>query len=796
MENKENENEHLLKEIRELKEIISSNTSSFEQTLRIQKEQTQKILDRENRYKTLIANSPLVMFVVDAKGIFTMSEGLGLTKLGLEPGQVVGLSVFDVYKDFPEIINSMKEALDGNILHCEIFIQDITFDVLFSPIYDQERNVKEIIGVAHDISESKLIEQELRDSEERYKKAQNIGHVGSWEFDLLKNTFWGSDEAKRIYGFNLTDDVFNAKEVQSCVINRENADKALKDLIELDKPYNIEFEIYRYRTFDRRTIHSLAEVVRNGNHYPIKVYGTIHDITEQKLAQKKITQLSRAVEQSPNSVSITDLDGNIEYVNSKLIEITGYTSEELIGKNPRIFSSGEMPKSTYEILWKALKSGNEWRGEFHNKRKNGELYWEYAAISPIKAGSEDYTNYLAVKQDITNEKEIDKQLKLSLQKAEDSDKLKSTLLANMSHEFRTPMNGILGMASLLKEEVSTAEQKNMVEQINRSATRLMTTLHSVLELAQLESGENFTITKMNLNSELCNLYNKFKKRVFAKNLFFELDLGVMDVFIDGNVQLLQELTSHLIDNAIKFTNIGGITISIKINEDSGQSIAILTIKDSGIGISEDNCSIIFNEFRQVSEGYSRSYEGIGIGLTLVKKIASLMNWDISVQSKIDQGSSFILRIPVKETIEIQPENAKYIFQETQSNSKAPIVGSKEKKKLLYVEDNEINSFVVEKYIDSDYSYDNAKNAIEAIEKVNANNYDIILMDINLGLGMDGTALAKVIKEIQGYSLIPIVAVTGYAMGNDKNNLLNDGMTDYLAKPFRRDELITILNKYL
>lgn len=523
----------------------------------------------------------------------------------------------------------------------------------------------------------------------------------------------------------------------------------------------------------------------------------VRDITDQKIAENKIIQLSRAVEQSPSSVIITDLNGNIEYINPKLSEITGYTLEEVIGKNPRIFSSGEMSKEQYKILWNDITSGKEWLGELHNKKKNGELYWEYASISPIKDEDQNIAKFLAIKDDITKDKQIEEQLKLSLKKAEQSDELKTNLLSNMSHELRTPMNGILGMASILKSELIDEQQQLMVEQIIRSGNRLMVTLNSVLTLAQLDAnGDELRKNSFSVKQKIDKIHSEFKERAEGKNLTFTLDSIDEKLLIFGNEILFEQILSYLVDNAIKFTVSGGLYIYFNIFKQNDSNFILINVKDSGIGISSDDCQLIFNEFHQVSKGYSRRYEGLGLGLTLVNKVCSIMGWHLSVDSKLNEGSTFSIRIPLLDAK--VDENNKVDDISFKENPSLNFDEGKFKpiKKLLYVEDNEINSYVLEKYLSKDnFQYSNAKNGQEALSKLSENHYDLILMDINLGIGMDGVELSKEIRKIKEYENVPIIAVTGYAMGNDAQNLMAEGLTDYLAKPFKKDELLSKLEQY-
>ncbi|MBT4398092.1 MAG: PAS domain S-box protein [Bacteroidetes bacterium] len=199
-----------------------------------------------------------------------------------------------------------------------------------------------------------------------------------------------------------------------------------------------------------------------------------NEISERKKTEKTLLKLSTAVTQSPSVIVITDLKGNLEYVNPKFTELTGYTSEEAIGKSANILKSGDQPDTVYNELWEAISSGKVWLGEFHNKKKNGEFFWESVSISPIIDEQGVAINYIKVAKDITEHKKAESELISAMKKAEESDRLKSAFLANMSHEIRTPMNGIMGFSELLKEPgLSGEKQQAYISVIEKSGMRMV-----------------------------------------------------------------------------------------------------------------------------------------------------------------------------------------------------------------------------------------------------------------------------------------------------------------------------------
>jgi len=368
----------------------------------------------------------------------------------------------------------------------------------------------------------------------------------------------------------------------------------------------------------------------------------VRDITERKLADEEIRKLYRGVEQSPATIVITDRQGNIEYVNNKFCETTGYTFAEVIGKNPRILKSGEKTKEEYELLWKTVLSGDEWRGEFHNKKKNGELYWEFASISPIKNEKDEITHFIAIKEDITDRKRMMEELILAKDKAEKSEKVKTEFLAQMSHEIRTPINIILGFNSFIKEELKkniTEELSESFDSIESASKRIMRTVDLILNMSEIQTGTVTASRKdLDISEEvLSTLYMEYKQQAERKNLSFIYSVMTGDTKVFADDYLATHIFTNLIDNAVKYTEKGRIEIVINRND---QNKLCVEVKDTGIGISEEFIPKLFDAFTQEDHGYSRKYEGNGLGLALVKKYCELNNARIKVESTKGVGSVF------------------------------------------------------------------------------------------------------------------------------------------------------------
>lgn len=375
--------------------------------------------------------------------------------------------------------------------------------------------------------------------------------------------------------------------------------------------------------------------------------------------------------------------------------------------------------------------------------------------------------------------------------AEESSRLKSSLLANMSHELRTPMTGILGFSEILHEELEESRLKNMASTIYKSANRLMTTLNSIMDLSAIESNRtSLTLTSVNAKNSFIPLLQNAYTIASDKGLYLRTALPPQ-INVMADEKLLEQLLHHLLDNAIKFTIDGGVSISA-FSGARGTTEVVIKISDTGIGIAPQHHKLIFEEFRQVSEGLSRNFEGSGLGLSLVSKIAKLINARIWVESVPEQGSDFYVALPSASPSQLQtpviPEKTEVINTVRLGRGNVP--------EVLIVEDNEINRRLAALYLREICNIDMAENGYVAMNKIKSKNYDAILMDINLGAGPNGIHVAQEIRALEHYKSIPIIAVTGYTMQGDREKLLSSGCSHYVAKPYDKKTLIKLFSGLL
>jgi len=522
----------------------------------------------------------------------------------------------------------------------------------------------------------------------------------------------------------------------------------------------------------------------------VNLYG--RDITILKKAENALRESEEKYKTTfktiPDAIVLAKIDGTIIDVNDSFSTQSGYQREEVIGASLHDMNIYAVPEERDRLIDALYKDGKVDKFETVFRCKDGSFNTELISASIINYNNEHHI--LSIVRDITDRKEIEKELVASKEKAEEASRLKSSLLLNMSHELRTPLNGILGFSRLLEESLTNPEYKEMAGIISISGKRLMSTLNSIMELAQVEADRTHVkIENMDIGSITAEILNLHKDLFENKGiqLVESIEKGIcarLDKKLFGNILF------HLIDNAAKYTDRGTVNLSVGKETRHTGSYAVIKVKDTGIGISGEKLGYIFEAFRQGDEGIGRSYEGTGLGLTLCKKFTTLMYGEIGVESKVGAGSTFILRFPLSEEIQVTDG------EPSPDGEIIPRADAKDKPRVLIVEDNKANSDLMVIYLQNQFITDQVYNGIHAVKMAYLNNYDLILMDINLGQGMNGIESSREIRKIDHYLNIPMIAVTGYSTEKEKEQILSQGFDGFLSKPFDKKGLITIIKNTL
>ncbi len=591
------------------------------------------------------------------------------------------------------------------------------------------------------------------------------------------------------------------------------------ELINLDKNFiigntTLDLNIYPYKTFRENMLRSISED-RGLKNITLKFFNNSGVQLETIVAYEMIeldgikyildmfldvTYLHKAEEQNKlhtkmlnsigQAVIAVDLKNNITFWNQAAEKLYQWTADEAMGKNIKSIAPTNSILLEDENIIKRLKNEGTWEGEFLIQRKDGSVLPALIIFTTIFDSEGILTNIVSISGDISDIKNKELELSEIGNKAEDMSMLKSHFLSSISHELRTPLTGILGFSDILEDEISNPEHFKMIKDIKKSGERLLESINSILELSNLEANKyNIKITLINITKILREVVKSFETSISIKIIYLRLSIPDNDVMINSDERIVKTIISNLINNAVTFTQEGGITVSLEATENDFVKI---TVKDTGIGISDENKKIIFDAFRQGSEGYGRIAEGFGLGLTLVKKFLNLINGEITLNSKVDEGSQFTVTLPITEKRIFYPKvsnNPGLMLNDTQ---KSP----NEKLKVMLVENDVSNAAVVKLILQNKYFVEVAQTGESALKLIKIKDYDIFLMDINLGEGMDGLMLTKMIRNMPKYSQTPIIAITAYAMESDKDECINAGCSDYITKPFTKEMLLNIISQFI
>lgn len=652
-----------------------------------------------------------------------------------------------------------------------------------------------VVGIIRDVTERKRTEENLRLSEERFRSVvDNIG-IGvsmiSPNMEILtmnnqmREWFPKIDHKLCPVCYKSFNDPPLEEPCWYCPTILTLKDGLIHESITETRN---DSQVFNYRVVTSPVMDKYGNV--------LAVIEMVEDITERKRAEMALMQseekFRQYIENAPDGIFITDEHGNYVDANRAALELTGYTFEELCYMNIIELIPEDERRLAIEIFSK-LKGTGRVSTEIKYLKKNGDLgYW---IIEAVKL---DEKRYLGFTKEISDRKRIEFELITAKEKAEEMNRVKTNFLANMSHELRTPLNSILGFSEIISSEYRDNEDIfEMSNSINISGKRLKDTLNMILDLSRVEADKlELNYYNIDLNRLLAELIELQKPVANNKNI----DLIYIDfdekIEIYADEFLLSSIFNNLINNSIKFTNSGSITLILTKQNNENIVWAKIQVIDSGIGIQCEKINLIFEEFRQGSEGLNRNFEGTGLGLTITKKYVEILNGNISVESKIGEGTVFTVFLPLEKNPSFNNSDTS-IFSDT--IAKMEIIESVEsnpKYRILLLDDDSFNCDVAVRFLRNLYSVDVVSSGEAAIKLCSNNTYDAMLIDINLGAGMDGIEALKEIRKLDKYKDVPAIASTAYAMKNDRESFLIEGFDYYISKPYTKQEITDLLKSIL
>lgn len=659
------------------------------------------------------------------------------------------------------------------------------------PKHDANGELISYEGVIKDITERKYAEEKIQRSEAKFKTL--FENANDAIFLMKGDTFDDCNlQTEQMFGC-FKKDILSRKPYEFSppfqTDGRDSKEKALEMINAALSGVPQSFE-WVHNKLDGTLFDAEVNLNRIYIDDNILLQAIVRDITGRKRAEKEITMLAHSLKSVNECVSITDVEDNILFVNQSFLKTYGYPESELLGKNIEIVRSTNNPPELIREILPATSQGG-WKGELWNKRKDGSEFPVYLSTTVIKNKNGKSFGLIGVAQDITERKRAEKELIEAKVNAETANKLKDAFINNMSHEVRTPLNGILGLTSLIKENYARyveKEDESLFTGIDSSAQRIIRTVDMILNYSRLQTGE-FTVILKELDIlEICTRIIKQNKEIVEKKnfeLIFDNQYGEAKIL--GDEYTITHVVSNLVDNAIKYTKHGSVNVTLLKGSNDD---LILEVKDSGIGINQEYLEHLFEPYRQEEMGYGRAYEGVGLGLALTKKYVELNHAVLSVESKKGEGTTFT--VTFTKTIKFP---LKIVVPELIIPKVKPAVITQDRL-VLIVEDDILNQVMMTRFLKTRYTTRVVSSADEAMEILSNNKVDIILMDISIDGPKNGLELTGELKAAKEFQHIPVIAVSAHAFERDRQNALEAGCNDYIAKPFSKDQLFNKIEKFL
>jgi len=659
------------------------------------------------------------------------------------------------------------------------------------PVFDGDGNLEMVVGYSLNITRNKLIEDQAQKSQKRYKEIFNYSQAWICTHSLSGEIMTINPAACRILGYSENDLV--GRNISSFLHNKMQKEFE-EDYLQKIRDIGVTDGILTIFSKSGEKIHMLYQNYLlsepDSEPYIIAFAQNITDRLYAEEALKRSEEKYRKIIENMNlGMMEIDADEKIIFANQQFCAMSGYTLDELYTqKAVDLFLETPDSRVINEKTWKR-QYGISNRYEFKIRTKSGESKWWLVSTAPLHNPDGSLKGSISIHLDITRQKKLEKDLREAMQNAEHSSQAKEAFLANMSHEIRTPINAIMGMGKLLSKSNLNKQQLFYLSSIRTASENLLVVINDILDISKIEAGKiNLENIPFDIEELSRHAITMLTPKAEEKGLEILCDIdGDLSHSLYGDPYRINQVFINMISNAIKFTESGYVHFTAKLLEQVENTQKVLiTIKDTGIGISDDFLNVIFNKFTQEDETVVRKFGGTGLGMSITKQLMELMGGSIEIESKKNEGTLikliFNLRVGTQKILE-----KKRAVKTDTSN-----IGNK---KVLLVEDNELNRLLAYTIL-TQYGaiVTSADNGIAAIDWVKKEKFDIILMDVQMPI-MDGVRATQIIRESHDQN-IPIIALTANALKGKKEEYINAGMNDYIAKPYNEEKMIAVIANWL
>lgn len=766
------------------------------------------LMESERKFRTIFDNAAIGIVMAEPSGKFLLVNEAFCKLVGYKKEDLENVSFEDI--TFSEDLTREKELIqrakrkkengyqvekryihkNGNLIWAKVTVQ-------FK--WKNNSHIDYILGLAEDITQQKMAQDALLESERKYREFAELLPQVVFEIDLEGKLLFVNKAGLENFEYSRED--FEKGIYAYEMFVKEDRERLLTNMKRIAEGADIKGREYNAITKYGRQMTVLpytVPIIKNNK--PVGFRGVLIDITEIKEAQNALQKNERKLRLITNNITdvvwVADTNLKITFITPSVFNLLGYSREEIY----QIATHKLLSTQSYKLIedYFSKKITELENAKIDQNELNFSLEVEYVhkfghiligettgkLISDPK--TKKVTEIHGITRDVTTRK-VNEKLQREVELSRKSVKMKQQFLANMSHEIRTPMTGIVGMIDFLYDTDLDSKQKDYIKTIKNSAESLLNILNDILVLSKIEAGKLDIIPEVfQFRQTIKELYALFESLVRQKELDFEVHVSdYIPEYIKADKNRLNQVISNLLSNAVKFTDEGKITINFQLVKEAGKNIRIrVEVIDTGIGINEEMQANLFETFTQVDSSYSRNYQGVGLGLTICKQIIQLMDGEIGVDSYPGRGSKF--------WFEFEAEKAEQ--NDIRGYNEPALDEVKFNIHVLLVEDKLVNQKVVKLMLQNfGCKVTVAKNGEEAVELFHENEFDLVLMDIQMPK-MDGITAQKAIRE-KYRNVPPIIGLSANALDGDSEHYISQGMDDYIAKPVTKEMLFEKFRKW-